>query len=173
MKRPVALIAEMPLLAFPRVPADVADTREVPGTQPDDAPKQVSRRNWSPRAVVSPLTMSVAFELNATNSSPLMAGLPPPAAVPSIATEISVVVGTQPGSAPLQVSRRNTHVLVQTDVFGRMFVASESNATKRPSELTAESKLWKFVAAPLYVTEIRVVLGTQPEGAEPRHVSRK
>jgi hypothetical protein len=84
--------------------------------------------------------MFVELELKATNSPPaLIEGLPPPAVAPSTATEINVVLGTQPTGAPLQVSRRKTHVLPHDAVPGSMFVASESNATKRPSGLREES----------------------------------
>src|SRR5271154_5817052 len=141
MKRPVELIAGRPLLAFPAcAPVDGTETKVLLGVQPACAPKQVSRTNASPTPLVASSTMFVALELKATNSSPaLIEGLAPPAVVPSVATEINVVAGTQPAGAPLQVSRRNAHVLPQDSVLGNMFVASESNATNLPSALTEES----------------------------------
>jgi len=122
----------------------------VPGVQPADAPKQVSRTNTSPKPL-APLTILVAPEANATNRPPeLIQGEPPLAVVPSAATAIDVVLGVQPAVAPLQVSRKNTQLLSppQTDVPGRMFVACESNATKRPSPLMEESRLWPLVGDP-------------------------
>jgi hypothetical protein len=177
MKRPVELIAGRPLSAFPCAPVDGTETKVLLGVQPADAPKQVSRTKASPTPAVTWFTMFVALELKATNSSlALIDGLPPPAVVPSSATETNVVVGTQPVGAPLQVSRRNTQLPsgpLQTDVFGSRFVAWESNATKRPSPLTEESRLWPFVGDPSSVTEIRIVLGVQPADADPKQVSRR
>ncbi|MGA7849011.1 MAG: hypothetical protein WCA13_07870 [Terriglobales bacterium] len=157
-------------------PVDVTEAKMVFGVQPADAPKQVSRTNTSPKPLAPLLTIFVAPEAKATNSSPeLIQGEPPLAAVPSRATEISVVVGTQPAGAPLHVSRKNAQLLSppHTDVPGSMFVACESNATKRPSPVIEESRLLPFVGEPSEVAEIRVVLGVQPDGADPRQVSRR
>src|SRR5579863_102108 len=103
---------------------------------PADAPKHVSRTYTSPRPLAPPVTIFVAPDAKATNSSPqLIQGEPPFAAVPSVAAEIRLVVGTQPAGAPLQVSRKNAQLLrpPHVDVPGSILVAWESNATKRPS----------------------------------------
>jgi hypothetical protein len=73
------------------------------------------------------------------------------------------------------VSRKNTHEkpidAAHTSVFGKMFVAPESKATKRPSAVIAESRLCPFTAEPSWVTVMRIVEGMHPEGA-PMQVSR-
>src|SRR5260370_644704 len=173
-KRPTASIAVRPLVPFPCAPEDDTETRVLLGLQPADVPKQVSRTNASSTPLVSTFTMFVTFDVNATNSSPLLIeGFAPPAGFPSTATETKVVLGTQLAAVPLHVSRRKTQVLPHTAVPGSMFVAWESNATKRPSLLIAESRLWPFVGEPSWVVEIRVVLGVQLGSAEPRHGSRR
>src|SRR5438105_3402030 len=52
------------------------------------------------------------------------------------------------------------------------FVALESKATKRPSALTADSKLAKLPSLPSPATDNLIVLGMQPAGA-PMQVSRR
>jgi len=88
-----------------------------------------------------------------------MDGFAPPAGLPSDATDTRTVLGEHPAVAPVHVSRRKTQKLLQMLVFGRMFVASLSNATYLPSLLIAESRLWKFTADPSKLTVIRVVVG--------------
>jgi hypothetical protein len=116
---------------------------------PAGAPKHVSSTYTSPRPLAPPATTFVAPDPKAINSSPkLIQGELPVTAAPSVAAEIRDVVGTQPADAPLQVSRRKTQISLQIEVLGSMSVAWESNATKRPSLLTDESRLWPFVGEP-------------------------
>jgi hypothetical protein len=150
-KRPAALMTGTSLTAFPCPPVDGTEASVVLGVQPAGAPKHVSRTYTSPAPLAPPVTILLAPDAKAANPSPeLTQGEPPLAAAPSVATEISAVVAVQPAGAPLHVSRKNTQLLSppQTDVPGRMFVACESNATKRPSPLTEESRLCPFVGDP-------------------------
>jgi hypothetical protein len=149
--RPTASTAGVRLLPLLTPPTDGTEARIVLGAHPaESAVKQVLRTNASPKPLAPP-TIFVAPEAKATNSSPeLIEGELPLAAVPSVAIATDVVPGMQPEGAPLQVSRRKTQLLSppQIDVPGRIFVACESKATKRPSPLIEESRLWPFVGAP-------------------------
>jgi hypothetical protein len=89
--------------------------------------------------------------------------------------EMRDVFGAHPAGAPMQVSRRNTHDVIEhtgADVLGRIFPALESKATYLPSALIEESRLWPTTGTlSLVVTVMRIVLGVQPVGA-PMQVSR-
>ena len=121
-------MTESPVVALSCVPLMGTDTRLLLGVQLV-APRHVSRTNASPTPPGSPLTMFAELELKATNlASALMDGFAPLAALPSDATEMSVVLGLQPDGTPIQVSRRNTQfwnvlLLAQAFVPGSRFVA--------------------------------------------------
>ena len=88
-----------------------------------------------------------------------------------------MVVGTQPGAAPKQVSRRNKGGV---EVAGRefkesgrtRFVAHELKTTKRPSGPMAGEKLAPLASAPSGPTERRIVAGTHTDAAS-MQVARK
>lgn len=88
-----------------------------------------------------------------------------------------MVVGTQPGAAPKQVSRRNKGGVEvagrEFKEFGRTrFVAAELKITKRPSGPMAGEKLGPLASAPSGPIERRIVAGMQTDAASIQ-VSRK
>src|ERR1700723_2735591 len=104
--------------------------------------------------------------------SALMTGtkLPPLPWTPSSVTERRIVEAAQPAGAPAHVSCRNTSVALLVSPETTL-VASDSNATKRPSALKNPPRLLSVAAAPPVATETSVVLALQPAGA-PIQVSR-
>src|SRR5579863_940865 len=118
--------------------------RDVVGTQPAAAPKQVSRRNDGGVAVAGKefrelgCTRFVARELKITKrpSGP-MAGekLAPLASAPSGPIETRIVAGVQADVAPTQVSRRKISLQPLLSPFTRL-LASEAKTTNRPYVVT-------------------------------------
>ena len=140
-------------------------TREVVGTQPEAAPKHVSRRNKGGVEVAgkefkkSDRTRFVAEELKITKRpSGLMAGekLAPLASAPSGPIERRKVAGTQADGAPTQVSRRKTSLQPLLSPFTRLF-ASEAKTTNRPSPVTEGELLAPFGSAPFHPTEMGII----------------
>lgn len=139
-------------------------TRDVVGTQPEVAPKQVSRSNKGGVENAggafneSGRTRFVAAELKITKRpSGLMAGekLAPLASAPSGPIEMRMVAGTQADAAPMQVSRRKTSLQPLLSPFTRLF-ASEAKTTNRPSAVTEGESLGPFGSAPFHATEIGI-----------------
>lgn len=79
------------------------------------------------------------------------------------------VAGVQLLAAPWQVSR--TNVRRAEELSSTRFVASESNATKRPSALIEGEALAPFASFESELIDMRVVAGVQ-SAAAPKHVSR-
>ncbi len=144
--------------------ADAGITREVAGTQPEAAPKQVSRRYRGGVEVAgkefrdSGRTRFVAEELKTTKRpSGLIAGekLAPLASAPSGPMERRSVAATQADVAPMQVSRRKTSLQPLLSPLTRLF-ASDAKTTKRPSRVTEGELLGPFGSAPFHPMEIGV-----------------
>src|SRR5882724_8723780 len=173
-KRPSLLMPLPKLLPLAWVPSLATETRTVEGVQPV-ALRQVSRTKMFEAALVSPATRSLAPDSKATKRpSGLIEKLepPPPAWVPSLATETRTVEGVQP-VAPRQVLRTKMSEAALVSPATRL-LASDWKATKRPSALTAAllalPKLLPLAWVPSLATETRTVEGVQP--VAPRQVSR-
>src|SRR5258706_1586233 len=81
-----------------------------------------------------------------------------------------MVDATQPGGAPLQVSRTKTSACKLVSPATRL-VAWERKVTKGAPALMEGAKLRRFPGLPSFATDTRVVDGTQSAGP-PTHLSR-